>query len=115
MPVGVQCPISSSLGEFPAYWDWLWYPGLLSVLVSIAFSLRLPYLSVFSIHCFFTWNWISFVFLLYDQHICTRSVNPFLGEFSGLELRYLILWSQRRSRCVHGSEISIQISAPVEV
>jgi len=22
MPVGVQCPISSSLGEFPSYWDW---------------------------------------------------------------------------------------------
>src|SRR6218665_570785 len=25
MPVGVQCPISSSLGEFPSYWDWLLY------------------------------------------------------------------------------------------
>src|SRR6218665_1670642 len=24
MPVGVQCPIFSSLGEFPSYWDWLW-------------------------------------------------------------------------------------------
>src|SRR6218665_976132 len=48
MPVGVQCPISSSLGEFPSYW------GL--ALVSWAFarigvhcpSLRFPYL-VFSI------------------------------------------------------------------
>src|SRR6218665_3734216 len=28
MPIGVQCPISSSLGEFPSYWDWLWRPGL---------------------------------------------------------------------------------------
>ena len=45
MPVGVQCPISSSLGEFPSYWDGL-------ALVSWAFarigvhrpSLRLPYL-----------------------------------------------------------------------
>src|SRR6218665_3063150 len=37
MPVGVQCPISSSLGEFPSYWDWLWCPGLSPVLVSIAF------------------------------------------------------------------------------
>src|SRR6218665_330790 len=27
MPVGVQCPISSSLGEFPSYWDWLWCPS----------------------------------------------------------------------------------------
>src|SRR6218665_3321506 len=37
MPVGVQCPISSSLGEFPSYWDWLWCPELSPVLVSIAF------------------------------------------------------------------------------
>ena len=36
MPVGVQCPISSSLGEFPSYWDWLWCPGLSPVLMSIA-------------------------------------------------------------------------------
>src|SRR6218665_1874371 len=36
MPVGVQCPISSSLGEFPSYWEWLWCPGLSPVLMSIA-------------------------------------------------------------------------------
>src|SRR6218665_2879380 len=29
MPVEVQCPISSSLGEFPSYWDWLWTSGVL--------------------------------------------------------------------------------------
>src|SRR6218665_1903795 len=34
--VGVQCPISFSLGGFPSYWDWLWCPGLSPVLVSIA-------------------------------------------------------------------------------
>src|SRR6218665_3829493 len=27
MPVGVQCPNSSSPGEFPGYWDCLWGPG----------------------------------------------------------------------------------------
>jgi len=27
-PVGVQCPLTSLLDEFPGYWDWLWYPGL---------------------------------------------------------------------------------------
>src|SRR6218665_3321674 len=56
MPVGVQCPISSSLGEFPSYRDWLWCPGLSPVLVSWPFarigvhrpSRRFPY-SVFSI------------------------------------------------------------------
>src|SRR6218665_2439526 len=25
-PVGVQYPFTSSLGEFPDYWDWLWHP-----------------------------------------------------------------------------------------
>ena len=33
MPAGVQCTISSSHGEFPSYWDWLWCPGLSPVLV----------------------------------------------------------------------------------
>src|SRR6218665_2771473 len=45
---GQDCPISSSLGGFPSYWNWLWCPGLSPVLVSIALSLRFPYL-VFSI------------------------------------------------------------------
>jgi len=35
--IGVQCPTASSLGEFIGYWDWLWYPWLPPVLVSIAF------------------------------------------------------------------------------
>ena len=39
MPVGVQRPISSSLGEFPSYWDWLWCPGLSPVLAAIALPL----------------------------------------------------------------------------
>ena len=34
-PVGAQYPLTSSLGEFLGYWDWLWYPGLSPVLVSI--------------------------------------------------------------------------------
>src|SRR6218665_1677659 len=35
-PVGAQCPLTSSLVGFPDYRDWLWYPGLSPVLVSIA-------------------------------------------------------------------------------
>src|SRR6218665_1032065 len=98
MPVGVQCPISSSLGEFPSYWDWLWCPGLSPVLVSIA----LPF--AFHTSCFpFTLicHWISIVFLLYGRRIATHSVYPslthFLGEFPGLglalvpEVRYIVL------------------------
>ena len=47
--VGAQCLLTSSLGEFLGYWDWLWNPGLSHVLLSIA----LPFAfhnSVFSIH-----------------------------------------------------------------
>src|SRR6218665_470742 len=87
MPVGVQCPIASSLGEFPSYWDWLWCPRLSPVLVSIA----VPF-------AFHTWcfpfaaicHWISIVFLLYGRRIATHSADPslahFLGEFPGLGL-----------------------------
>src|SRR6218665_2457520 len=87
MPVGVQCPISSSLGEFPSYWDWLWCPGLSPLLVSIA----LPF--AFQTWCFpfaLIRHWISIVFLLYGRRIATHSVNPslthLLGEFPGLGL-----------------------------
>ena len=85
-PVGVQCPLTSSLAELPGYWDWLWYPGLPPVLVSIAFPLRLPYLGVF--HSLFTCRGISFMFLLYGRRICTRSIDPSLadGECPGLGL-----------------------------
>src|SRR6218665_3223344 len=85
MPVGVQCPISSSLGEFPSYRDWLWCPGLSSVLVSIA----LPF--AFHTWCFpfvLICHWISIVFFLNGRRIATHSVDPslthFLGEFPGL-------------------------------
>src|SRR6218665_1547669 len=85
MPVGVQCPISSSLGEFPSYWDWLWCPGLSPVLVSIA--LPFPYL-VFSIRSYLAlvFNRVSF----YGRRIATHSVDPslthFLGGFPGLAM-----------------------------
>src|SRR6218665_3612678 len=87
MPVGVQCPIASSLGEFPSYWDWLWCPGLSPVLLSIA----LPF--AFHTWCFpfaLICHRISIVFLLYSRRITTHSVDPsftnFLGEFPGLGL-----------------------------
>ena len=49
VPVGAQCPFTSLLGEFLGYWDWLWYPGLSPVLVSIALPFAF-HISVFSIH-----------------------------------------------------------------
>src|SRR6218665_2903662 len=92
-PVGVQCTnvqctLTSSLGEFLGYSDWLWYLGLSLVLVSIAYRFTF-HISVFS-RSLFTCHWISFVFLLYGRRICTHSVDPslthFLGEFPGLGL-----------------------------
>src|SRR6218665_3869999 len=51
LSVGVQCPLTSSLGEFQAIATGsAWCPGLLPVLLSIAFFLRLFHISVFSIH-----------------------------------------------------------------
>src|SRR6218665_2647005 len=87
MPVGVQCHISSSLGEFPSYWDWLGGPGLSPVLVSIALPFAFhPLCFPFTLIC----PWISIVFLLYGGRIATQSVGPsltrFLGEFPGLTL-----------------------------
>ena len=48
-PVGAQYPLTSSLGEFLGYRDWLWYPGLSPVLVSIAIPFAF-HISMFSIH-----------------------------------------------------------------
>src|SRR6218665_1564956 len=102
MPVGVQCPISSSLGEFPSYWDWLWCPGLSFVLVSIA----LPF--AFHTWCFpfaLICHWISIVFLLYGRRIATRSVDPslthFLGVFPGLGLALVpdVVVPEAEQRC----------------
>src|SRR6218665_3384156 len=47
-PVGTQCPLTSSLGEFLGYRDWLWL-WLLPVSVSIALPFAF-HISVFSIH-----------------------------------------------------------------
>src|SRR6218665_1395894 len=102
MPVGVQCPISSSLGGFPSYWDGLWCPGLSPVLVSIA----LPF--AFHTWCFpfaLICHWISIVFLFYGRRIATHSVDPslthFLGEFPGLGLALVPRWCGPRGgqRC----------------
>src|SRR6218665_3216897 len=47
-PVGAQCPLTSSPGEFLGFLDWLWYPGLSPVLVSIALPFAF-HISVFTI------------------------------------------------------------------
>src|SRR6218665_2701583 len=48
-PVGSHCPLTSSLGEFLGYRDWLWYPGVSPVLVFIALPFAF-HISLFSIY-----------------------------------------------------------------
>src|SRR6218665_3598171 len=71
--IGAQSPLTSSLGEFLGYRDWLWYPGFSPVLVSIALPFCLPYLDVFY-SLFFTCRCVSFVYFLRWRylHLTTR-------------------------------------------
>src|SRR6218665_1117246 len=62
-PIGVQCLLTSSLGEFPGYWYWLWHTRFPPVLMSIAFH---PSPTSMLFHSLFACHWTSFVFLLYD-------------------------------------------------
>src|SRR6218665_3513625 len=113
MPVGVQCPISSSLGEFPSYFG-------SGVLGFRPYWCPSPFPSP-SIH---TWcfpfalicHWISIVFLLYGRRIATHSVDPslthFLGEFPALGLALVPdVVVPGADNGAHGAENSIQISA----
>src|SRR6218665_3500923 len=107
-PVGVQCTISSSLGEFPSYWDWLWCPGHLPILVSIALPFAfLTWCFPFPLICY----WISIVFLLYGRRIATHSVDPslthFLGEFPGLGLALVpdVVVPEAEQRCVRSRKL----------
>src|SRR6218665_2163681 len=110
MPVGVQCPISSSLAigigsgvlGFRPYWcpSPFSSPSILGVFHSLlsaigflSFFFFFSYLSqpissplLFAFH---TWcfpfalicHWISIVFLLYGRRIATHSVDPSLTHF----------------------------------
>ena len=80
-PVDAQYPLTSSLDEFPGYWDWLWYPGLWPVLVSNAFPFAF-HIWVFSIHSsspaieFHSSNFHSDVHVYAPRHqpsSCTRA------------------------------------------
>src|SRR6218665_3297904 len=114
MPVGVQCPISSSLGEFPSYWDWLWS------LVSWAFarigvyrpSLHLPYL-VFSIRSFLPldFNRVSSLRPTY-RHLFGRPFTYLLlGDFPGLGLALVPDVVVPENSGAHGAGNSNRIAA----
>src|SRR6218665_652335 len=99
-PVGVPCPLTSSLGEFPGYWDWLWYPGLPPgplVLVSIAFPLSPSISQCFCIRsspaihfCFFFMTDVSAPF--------RSTLHSLMVSFQAWDwLWYPMLWFQWRS------------------
>src|SRR6218665_1326961 len=94
MPVGVQCPITSPLGEFPSYWDRLWCSGLSPVLVSIALPFGFhTWCFPFALIC----HWISIVFLLYGRRIATHyNYNHYTHMYMPPNAVCLILPSYKR-------------------
>ena len=117
VPVGVQCPLTSSLREFLGYWPGsgtlgyrpCWCPTVHRL------SLRLPYLSVFPFTIHMPLDFISDFPL--RGRICTNSVDPslthFLGEFQAWDwLWYPMLWFQRRSMECTGSRNLVSNCCP---
>ena len=100
-PVGVQCPLTFSLGEFPDYLDWLWY--------TLGFRLcwcPSPFPSPSLSRCFpFTLLHLPLHFIRLSSlrlMYLDPSVNPSLTNFSMSFqawdwLWYPMLWSQRRN------------------
>src|SRR6218665_304448 len=102
MPVGVQCPISSSLGEFPSYigigsgvlgFRPYWCPSPFPSLSILGFSIR-SYLPL-------DFNRVSSL----RPRIATHSVDPslthFLGKFPGLGLSLVpdVVAPEAEQRC----------------
>ena len=113
------CPMSP---HFLTKWvsrlmGWLWCPGLLPLLVSIAFPVAF-HISVFFHSHFFTYHWRNFHsrFLLYGQRICTQSVDPslthFLAKFPALGLSLVPdVVIPEVEQGAHEAKFSFQISA----
>src|SRR6218665_3160686 len=97
-PVGVQSPLTSSLGEFLGYW----------ALVSWAFArvvvhrppLRLPYLGVFYT-LVFTSHWISFVYFSRWLYL-HPTTNP--SSYSRLGTGTMVIGYPKRLR-YHGGGV----------
>ena len=86
-PVGAQCLLTSSLGEFLGYWDWLWYPAWAFARVGVH-GIALPFafhISVFSIHS--SSPAIGFhSSIFHGGGICTPPPTPLLIPDLGLAL-----------------------------
>src|SRR6218665_45084 len=82
--VGVQCPLTSSLGEFPGYYDWA-----LACVGVHRLSLCLPYLGVFPFTLLrlpLNFIRVSSLRLVYLHPLVDLSLTHFSGEFPDLGL-----------------------------
>ena len=95
---GQCCPLTSSLGESPGDRDWLWYPGLSSVLVSIAFS---PF-------AFHTW---CFPFTLLHLALDFIRASRF-GTVVLVLVPDVVVPCRGGARGAREAEISVQLSEP---
>src|SRR6218665_2422774 len=101
--------------SFLCYWDWLCYPGLLPVLVSITFSPFAFHISVFSHSLFLTCHWISFIFLLYDRRVCTHSVKTytyFSSKFSSFGQANVMVPESEQGVCIEQKSQSKFLPGP---
>src|SRR6218665_3690222 len=105
MPVGVQCPISSSLGEFPAIGIGSGVLGFRPYWCPSPFAFHTWYFP-FAVIC----HWISLVFLLYSQCIATHSVDPFSAFHKLMQIigeqtinKNIIQFNSYQHNCVYGS------------
>src|SRR6218665_698983 len=109
MPVGVQCTISSSLGEFPSYWDWLYMLSWVFARIGVHHpSLRFPYL-VFSVCSYLPldFNRVSSLRTTY-RHPVGRPFTYFLGEFPSLGLALVpdVVVPEAERRCAWSRKLN---------
>src|SRR6218665_3862500 len=103
-PVGAQCPLTSSLGDFLGYRNWIWYPGFSPVLVSIALPFAF-HISMFSIHS--SSSAIGFhSYIFYGGGVCTPATNP--PPYSKLETGTMVIGYPKRLR-YHGGGVTLVI------
>src|SRR6218665_1537637 len=119
-PIGVQCPLTSSLGEFLGYWSGsgiLGYrpcgcpspspsPSISRCFLFTLLNLPLDFIRVSSLRPTYRHS---------APNRSTLHLLTFKVSFQAWDwLWYLMLWSKRRNRGVHGAEIPISALVGVE-
>jgi len=98
-PVGVQCPLTSSLGEFLGYWAGSGILGYTARVGVHCLSLHLPYLGVFpfTLHLPLDFIRVSSFRPTYLHPFGRPFTNSLFRRVSWDWLWYLMLLSQRRN------------------